>query len=58
MDKYDKLFISTTQECWCQYFSKYLSKKFQGFYEICYYYVTGLFNDKGWLLYHNVTVYT
>ena len=39
----------------------YLSTKFQNlkkrFYEICYCYITLLFNDKGQLLYYSVAVY-
>ena len=27
------------------------------FYEICYCYITVLFNGKGWLFYYNVAVY-
>ena len=38
MDKWDKLFSLTTQECWCQHFSKISFNKvsrFKRFYEIC-----------------------
>ena len=43
------------------FFKDIFKIKFQGskkrFYEICYCYVTVVFNDKGKLLYYNVEVY-
>ena len=61
MDQKDKPFILTTKNADVSIFQRHLSTKFQRskkrFYEICYYYITVLFNDKGQLLCYNLAVY-